>query len=136
MIKRFLTLAATAALLTGCYHTATTTTPPTNTAPTTQQPPTSQVTEEQPEEAMAENSVEIKNFAFNPKEVTVKPGAKITFTNQDIAGHSFTSDDGKSFDTGVLAQGKSATVTAPTTPGSYPFHCTPHPNIKGTLIVK
>lgn len=127
MIKKLLTLAATAAILTGCAHVATT--------PTTQRQTTSEVMEKKAGEVMTETSVEIKNFAFSPKEITVKPGAKITATNQDIAGHSFTSDDGTSFDTGVLAQGKSATVTAPIKPGSYPFHCTPHPYMKGTLTL-
>lgn len=118
MIKRWLTLAAAAVVLTGCYHQAVPTPTPVG-------------------EAMAETeaSVEIKDFAFSPVAITVKPGAKITVTNQDSVGHTLTSDDGKSFDTGVLVQGKSAVVTAPATAGSYPFHCTPHPYMKGTLVV-
>lgn len=118
MIKRWLTLAAAAVVLTGCYHQAVPTPTPVS-------------------EAVAETeaSVEIKDFAFSPATIAVKPGAKISVTNQDSVGHTLTSDDGKSFDTGVLTQGKSATVTAPTTPGSYPFHCTPHPYMKGTLLV-
>ena len=121
MLKKLLTLVATAAILTGCYHAATTTTP---------------TTQSKTGAVMEETKIDIKNFAFSPNQTTVKPGAKITVTNNDITGHSFTADDGKSFDTGILAQGKSATVTAPTTPGSYPFHCTPHPNMQGTLVVK
>jgi len=119
MIKRWLTLAAVAVVLTGCYH-QTTSTPP-------------QTQSETP--ALTEASVEIKNFVFSPATITVKPGAKITVTNQDIPDHSLTSDDGKSFDTKLIAQGKSATITAPTAPGSYSFHCTPHPYMKGTLVV-
>jgi plastocyanin len=139
MFKRILILAATSVILTGCYHQAiskATPVPQTNGGAFSQtrtQPTAS------PDEAVAaadSATVEIKNFAFSPATMTVKPGAKITITNQDIPGHSFTSDDGKSFDTKVIAQGKSATITAPTTPGSYPFHCTPHPNMKGTLSVE
>lgn len=118
MIKRWLTLAAVAAVLTGCYHQAVPTPTPFS-------------------EAVAETevSVAIKDFAFSPATITVKPGAKITVTNQDSVGHTLTSDDGKSFDTKLVAQGQSATITAPITPGSYPWHCTPHPYMKGTLVV-
>ena len=131
MLKKFLILAVTATILTGCYHSAATNQPNT--------PAPTPITQTQTgDDTMAENqaTINIQGFAFNPKEITVTPGATITITNQDIVGHSFTSDDGTSFDTGVLSQSKSATVTAPTTPGSYSFHCTPHPNMKGTLVVK
>jgi plastocyanin len=46
-----------------------------------------------------------------------------------------TSDDGKSFNVTVAAGG-TATFTAPTKPGTYPFHCSVHPQMHGTLVVK
>ncbi len=82
-----------------------------------------------------EAAVEIKDFAFSPNQLTVKPGQTIVVTNRDSVKHDFSADDGKSFDTELLAQNESATVTAPMTPGEYPFHCNPHPNMKGTLVV-
>jgi plastocyanin len=82
------------------------------------------------------NAVEIANFAFSPATITVKAGETITITNKDTAGHTFTSDDGSSFDTGIITKDQTVTVTAPSEPGTYPFHCTPHPNMKGTLIVQ
>lgn len=85
---------------------------------------------------MTKASVETKNFAFVPAMLTVKAGEKITFTNRDGAKHSVTSTDGTSFDTGLLGKDESATFTAPTKPGSYPFYCTLHPNMKGTLVVE
>mgnify|MGYP001619147475 CR=1 FL=1 len=85
------------------------------------------------EEAMAKDSVEIKDFAFSPKELTVKVGSTVTWTNKDLTGHSATSDD-KSFDTGVLSQGESATVTFDKAE-TFNYHCTPHPNMKATIIV-
>jgi plastocyanin len=33
------------------------------------------------------------------------------------------------------ASGKTATFTAPTTPGSYPFHCEYHRTMHGVLVV-
>jgi plastocyanin len=54
--------------------------------------------------------------------------------NMDGEAHTVTSDTG-AFDVKAPA---SATVTfkAPMTPGRYPFHCTYHSNMHGTLVVK
>ncbi|MFJ4669170.1 cupredoxin domain-containing protein [Kitasatospora purpeofusca] len=83
-------------------------------------------------------TVTIKDFKFGPATVTVAPGSSITVTNQDSAGHTLTAiaPNAGAFDTGLLEQGKSATITAPTTPGSYPFHCDVHPTMTGTLVVQ
>ncbi len=80
----------------------------------------------------------IKDFKFGPTTLTVPPGTKITVTNQDSAGHTLTAiaPNAGAFDTGLLEQGKSATITAPAAPGSYPFHCDVHPTMTGTLVVQ
>ena len=80
------------------------------------------------------NVVELKDFSFNPKTITVKVGDKVTIKNSDIAGHSVTADD-KSFDSGVLNQGESTTVTFDKA-GTFGFHCTPHPNMTLTVVVQ
>ena len=68
--------------------------------------------------------------------MTVKTGEKVTVTNQDPAGHSLTSKTKGLFDTGkVDPSGGTATFTAPTTAGSYPFKCSFHPTMAGTLVV-
>ena len=67
--------------------------------------------------------------------VTVAPGATIEIVNDDTAEHSVTSNTAGQFDTDVDG-GAKETFTAPTQPGEYAFHCTYHPNMKGTLIVK
>ena len=87
------------------------------------------------EGAMMEKlNVEIKNFAFGPKTLTVKKGTTITFTNQDSVGHTATADDG-SFDTGLLAKGESGSATFDKA-GTYTYHCTPHPYMKATIVVE
>jgi plastocyanin len=83
---------------------------------------------------MVANMVEIKDFAFGPATLTVKVGDTVTWVNKDVAGHSATADDG-SFDTGVMSQGESGSHTF-TQAGTYEYHCTPHPNMKGTIIVQ
>jgi plastocyanin len=55
--------------------------------------------------------------------------------NNDTAPHTVTAKD-KSFDTGTIDPGKTATFTAPTKPGTYDYICTIHPYMKGTLIVR
>ncbi|MFJ4791294.1 cupredoxin domain-containing protein [Kitasatospora purpeofusca] len=83
-------------------------------------------------------TVTIKDFQFGPASLTVAPGTAITVTNQDDTGHTLTAiaPNAGAFDTGLLEQGKSATITAPTAPGSYPFHCDVHPTMTGTLVVQ
>ena len=41
----------------------------------------------------------------------------------------------KSFDSGVLSQNESTTLTFDK-PGTYAYHCNPHPNMKFTVTVK
>lgn len=82
----------------------------------------------------AGDSVTIQNFAFSPASLTVKVGDKVTWTNQDSVGHSATADD-SSFDTGVLQQGQSGSVTF-SKAGTYTYHCSVHPNMHGTIIVQ
>jgi plastocyanin len=46
-----------------------------------------------------------------------------------------TADSGNAFDS-TQPSGGSSSFTAPTKPGSYPFHCTIHPFMHGTLVVQ
>ena len=78
--------------------------------------------------------ITIKNFAFQTP-ASVSPGAQVAVRNEDATEHTVTADSGNAFDDQVPAQGNS-TFTAPSQPGSYPFHCTIHPFMKGTLVVK
>lgn len=80
-------------------------------------------------------TITIKDFGYQGP-VSVSPGAKITVKNQDAQAHTVTSDDGKAFDAAADGGGGTATFTAPTTPGSYPYHCAYHSNMHGTLVVK
>ena len=79
-------------------------------------------------------TITIADMAFG-QPLTVAPGTQITVANNDSPEHSVTSDTAGAFDVEVDGHEKK-TLTAPTQPGEYPFHCKYHPNMKGTLIVK
>jgi plastocyanin len=81
------------------------------------------------------DTIVISNFAYGPMSLTVAPGTKITVLNKDQAPHTVTAND-KSFDTGTIAGGQQGEMTAPAKPGSYPYICTIHQYMTGTLIVK
>ncbi len=66
---------------------------------------------------------------------SVAPGATVSVMNMDDVNHTVTADTGGAFDLKATA-GMTTTFVAPTTPGSYPFHCTYHANMHGVLVVK
>jgi plastocyanin len=79
------------------------------------------------------STITIEDFGFTTPD-SVSPGATITVDNKDGTAHTVTSDAGNAFDD--AASPGASTFTAPTKPGSYPFHCTIHPSMHGTLVVK
>lgn len=136
MVNKILMVTALVLVLSGCVHVAKTGTGDTT---TTTAPAGGAVDKDG--EAMTEKAegavINIKDFKHTPNRLTVKPGETVTVTNLDVVGHSVTSDDGSSFDTGVLGQNKTVTFTAPLSPGEYAFHCTPHSTtMKATLVVE
>ncbi|MEC5191929.1 plastocyanin [Arthrobacter sp. MP_M4] len=77
--------------------------------------------------------ITIKGFKYLGAE-TVSPGTAVTVTNEDIEAHSITADSGAAFDTTIKVG--TGTFTAPTKPGTYPYHCIFHGNMHGTITVK
>ena len=78
-------------------------------------------------------------LAFTPDEVSVPSGKRVhvTFTNGSAVAHNmvFTSGIDASTPT-IVAPGESAGFAVkPGGPGSYPFVCTIHDGMHGTLIV-
>src|SRR3989338_6005723 len=50
-------------------------------------------------------TVNIKNFVFNPATITIKPGTRVTWVNNDSVPHTVTSDSGSLLNSGTLAPG-------------------------------
>lgn len=76
----------------------------------------------------------IKGMSFGPGKWEIEAGTTITWTNDDPLGHTVTAAD-RSFDSGLIPSGGSWSYTF-STPGSYDFTCTPHPFMKGTVVVR
>jgi cytochrome c oxidase subunit II len=84
------------------------------------------------------------NPAYDPNPLTVKVGDTIAVNNKDIAPHTVTNGKdatdpnmGKLFDTSIINAGDSAEiVTTGMKPGEYPYHCSVHPYMTGTLTVQ
>lgn len=73
-------------------------------------------------------------YAFKPRIVTVNAGAIITWKNESRALHTVTFD-GRGLPSVSVAPGK--TVAADfTRGGTFAYHCTIHPYMKGVIIVK
>lgn len=80
--------------------------------------------------------ITIKDFAFHPATLTVAPGTKVTVINKDGATHTVTATSGKAFDTGEVKSGQTVTFRAPARTGAYPYICTIHPTMHGSLKVR
>jgi plastocyanin len=66
------------------------------------------------------------------------PGGPLNFTNLDVAQHDVVSDQGL-FKSKLIGLGQTAPVEgldAVKSGQSYTFHCSIHPGMRGTLIVR
>jgi plastocyanin len=87
--------------------------------------------------------VSITNFKFDPAALQIAVGDSVQWSNDSPnQQHSATSDDGgKTFDSKLLdpmkpGQPPSSFTYTFKTAGTYPYHCTKHTNMKGTVTVQ
>ncbi len=83
--------------------------------------------------AAADMAITIQGFAFNPATITVPVGTKVTWTNQDAATHTVTSDTG-AFDSKNLPTGGTFSFTF-NQAGSFAYHCAIHTRMVATIVV-
>jgi len=86
--------------------------------------------------------ITIGTFApyYSPTYVNISMGTPISWENPTAALHSITHDECKNgtlcaFDSGPLGPNGTFTLHQ-LPPGSYPYHCTFHPIMRGVLVVK
>ena len=73
-------------------------------------------------------------LAFTPSRIEIAPGTTVTWRNGDPVAHTVTASDG-TFDSGAIDPGRTWSRTF-VTPGEYDFFCTPHPFMKGVVVVR
>ena len=81
--------------------------------------------------ALAPNTIAIKDFTFAPGPLEAKVGVRIKVVNDDQTEHTVLADD-KSFDTGDIRGGGTATFTIDK-PGKYTYHCDIHNYMTGVI---
>jgi plastocyanin len=87
---------------------------------------------DQPSAANA--GVKIDNFSFGPQTITVPVGTTVTWTNADDIPHTSVSTEGV-FKSKVLETDEKFSCTF-TKAGTYPYYCTIHPKMTGTVVVQ
>src|ERR1700722_4546248 len=81
----------------------------------------------------ADMEVNIDNFAFTPKELTVKAGTTIVFRNRDDIPHSVVGSKGE-FHSKALDTDDSFSFPF-TKAGTYAYSCGLHPRMQGKITV-
>ena len=77
--------------------------------------------------------VEVANFTYSPKVITIAPGTTVTWVNHDDSPHTVTAT-AKAFRSQALDTDDSFTYTF-TKSGDYAYFCSLHPHMTGKVIV-
>ena len=87
-----------------------------------------------PREAAGGSAIEMRQTAFAPNRLKVSTGTTVEWVNRDQLVHTVTAEDG-SWDSGPIEPGKTWRHTFEQT-GDFSFHCTPHPFMRGVVVVR
>jgi plastocyanin len=85
-------------------------------------------------------TIVMKNFAFNPAEITVKKGVIVKWVNNDSASHQIAADASpvnvftKSLNSYIMAPSQEWSFTFDAV-GTFNYHCSLHPEMKGAITV-
>jgi 3',5'-cyclic-AMP phosphodiesterase len=75
----------------------------------------------------------IGNFSFTPKELAVRVGAAVEWTNKDDTPHTITSDSNL-FSSPLMDTNQTFRYSFGSA-GRFPYHCKLHPTMTGTVVV-
>lgn len=76
----------------------------------------------------------MKQLVFTPKRIEIATGSTVAWRNDDPLPHTVTADDGQ-WTSGIIEPGATWRRRFDR-PGTYAFHCDPHPFMKGVIVVK
>lgn len=74
------------------------------------------------------------NRAYAPNPVNISVGDSVTWMNNDTTAHTSTSD-AAGWDSAVVAPGGRFSFTFQSA-GTFPYHCTIHPGMVGSVVVR
>jgi plastocyanin len=81
-------------------------------------------------------AITIEHYSFSPASLTIDVGGTVTWTNNDQAPHDITTTSSpEALKSPTLSKGMSWSHTF-TTPGTYVYICSIHPDMRATLVVK
>lgn len=80
------------------------------------------------------NEVYMQNNMFNPGTIIVSVNTTVKWTNKDGNAHTVTSNSA-SFDSGSISNSRTYSHSF-TAVGTYPYKCTLHSNMTGTVVVQ
>lgn len=104
-------------------------------APDTTSQPSAPRTGPQPPAAGRDSvTAVVQDFMFRPARVEIAAGTTVVWTNGGQVIHTVTAEDG-SFDSGSIEVGERRGITF-SRAGTYTFHCTPHPFMRGEVVVR
>ena len=83
-----------------------------------------------------EVAVDIRDFAYEPAEVTVAVGDTITWTNQDPVPHTATATERGVLQSGAIAPDGGSFSQTFEAAGEFSYFCEFHPNMEGTIVVE
>src|SRR5262245_36472194 len=81
-------------------------------------------------------SVAIRAMKFPADTIRIGAGQAVRWTNNDPLGHSATFDPATGESSSELILPNGSYVHRFSKPGTYEYHCTPHPFMKGVVVVK
>ena len=78
--------------------------------------------------------IELVDVTLKPRVVEITEGGSVVWVNRDRTAHQLVSLAPNVFETPRLNEGESH-VQSFTKPGTYPYYCTIHTEMKGTIVV-
>ena len=82
-----------------------------------------------------DSSVTIRNYMFQPSDLTISVGSTVTWTNEDSVPHKIVSDTGSEISSGVITTNNVYKHTF-SQKGTYAYHCSIHPSMQGIITVE
>src|SRR5690606_36349417 len=78
--------------------------------------------------------VDMRQIAYAPAEIRIRPGQRVEWINSDPTVHTVTADD-QSWGSEVIQEGARYSRVF-SDPGRFPYHCLPHPMMRGVVVVE